>query len=174
MGRFTLLRPDARPIAIGAAPVESVGGLGVVVTNYSLFGGDDHQANATRVIQRITQERAARHLPPAATFGDLPALVNEAKLVNAGQREPMAALDSALQAESQRWGQSLHGWLLVTNDLDVLPLPKELLEPGPLSVRVVVTHFRPESAPWGAYLIYVVAPAPRPQQVAGRNDHHAG
>ncbi|HVH44221.1 MAG TPA: hypothetical protein VM925_17840, partial [Labilithrix sp.] len=166
MGRFTLLEPTARQIALGAAPLESVSGLGVVVTTYSFFGAEDPQANAARVMNRLAEERAARRLPPATSYGGLPSLVNEARLVNAGQREPMAALDNALNTESQRIGQSLRGWALVTNDLDILPFPNEVLAPGPLAVRVVVTHYRPENAPWGMYLVYIVAPAAEKQQVA--------
>jgi len=85
----------------------------------------------------------------------------------------MAALDTALGTEAQRLGQPMRGWVLVTNDLDFLPFPKELLAPGPLSVRAVVTHYRPEDAAWGAYLVYLVAPAPTQQQVAGRRMHVA-
>jgi hypothetical protein len=166
LGRLTLLEPNAQRIAIGAAPPDSTGGLGVVVTTYSFFGAEDHQANSARVMQRLADERAARHLPPLTALGDLPALVNEARLVNAGKREPMAALDTALQAESQRMGQAMRGWVVVTHDLDVLPFPNELFAQGPLAVRVIVTHYRPEGIPWGAYLVYVVAPAPAQQQVA--------
>jgi hypothetical protein len=97
--------------------------------------------------------------------------VTEAGLVNAGKREPMAGLDNALSAESQRLGQGMRGWAVVTNDLDVIPFPKELLAPGPLAVRVVVTHYRPEDSAWGAYLIYFVSPAPAQQQVAKARPH---
>ncbi|MBX3205734.1 MAG: hypothetical protein KF764_11745 [Labilithrix sp.] len=165
MGRFTLLVPEARQIAVGPTTAEGAG-LGVVITTYSFFGAEDDQANATRVMNRIAQERAARGLAPATAFGNLPGLVNAARLVNAGKREPMAALDEALGAEAQRIGQSLRGWVLVTHDLDSLDLPKELLAPGPVAVRVVVTHYQPENIPWGAYLIYFVSPAPTPREVA--------
>lgn len=166
LGRFVLLRPDARQVAIGATSAEGGGGLGILVSTYSFFGAEDHQANAARVLDRLAQERAARKLPPPTALPDMPSLVAQTRLVHSGQREPMAALDTALGAEAQRLGQPMRGWVLVTNDLDVLPFPKELLAPGPLAVRVVVTHYRPEDAAWGAYLVYLVAPAPTQQQVA--------
>ncbi|MDF2694228.1 MAG: hypothetical protein K0S65_2611 [Labilithrix sp.] len=172
LGRLSLLEPDARQIAIGVAPPDDVGGIGAVVTTYAFFGNENHQANSARVMARLGEERAARKLAAPTALGDLPTLVTEARLVNAGQREPMAALGHALDAESQRLGQSMRGWVIVTNDLDDLPFPKELLAPGPLSVRVVVTHYRPEGAAWGAYLIYFVAPAPAPQQVAATHPAH--
>lgn len=169
MGRLTLLDPTAQQIAIGSAPTESLGGLGVVVTTYTMFGSEDHQADVERVMLRLSQERAARRLPPIPTLGNLPTLADEARLVNAGQREPMAALDHALSAETERLGQSMRGWVILTHDLDQIPFPKELLAQGPsapTALRVVVTHYRPENLPWGAYLIYLVAPAPTQQQVA--------
>jgi hypothetical protein len=167
MARFVLLRPEARQVAIGATSAEG-GGLGVVATTYSFFGAENHQASSTRVFERLAQERAARRLPPITALPDMPSLVDQARLVHAGQREPMAALDNALGTEAQRLGQPMRGWVLVTNDLDILPFPKELLAPGPLAVRVVVTHYRPEDAAWGAYLVYIVAPAPAQQQVASK------
>lgn len=53
------------------------------------------------------------------------------------------------------------GWALVTHDLDKLVLPNELLVPSPVppQVGIEVTHFKPEGAPWGAYLLYVITPA---------------
>ena len=167
MGRFVLLRPDARQVAIGTTSADG-GGIGVLVTTYSFFGAEDHRASSARVLDRLAQERAARRLPPVTALPDMPSLVDQARLVNAGQREPMAALDTALGTEAQRLGQPMRGWVLVTNDLDVLQLPKELLAPGPVAVRVVVTHYRPEDAAWGAYLVYIVSPAPAQQQVAGK------
>lgn len=165
MGRFTLLAPGARQIAVG--PTTAAGaGLGVVITTYSFFGAEDAQANAKRVMTHIAEGRAARGLAPATALGDLPALVDAARLVNAGQREPMAALEQALAVETQRLGRPLLGWALVTHDLDVLDLPAELLDPGPVAVRVLVTHYHPEGAPWGAYLVYIVFPAPTRRQVA--------
>lgn len=166
MARFVLLRPDARQVAIGSTSAEGGGGVGILVSTYSFFGAEDHRADAARVLDRLAQERAARRLPPPSALPVLPSLAEQARLVNAGQREPMAALDAALGTESQRLGRSMRGWVLVTNDLDVLPFPKELLAPGPLAVHAVVTHYRPEDAAWGAYLIYLVAPAPTQQQVA--------
>jgi hypothetical protein len=55
-------------------------------------------------------------------------------------------------------GRTLDGWALLTNDLDLVTFPPELLAPGPVAVGVEVTHFRPEGAAWGAYLIYLVTP----------------
>lgn len=172
MGRFTLLEPGARQIAIGPTPLEG-SGLGVVITTYSFFGAEDHQANATRVMNRLAQHRAARGLAPASAFGDVPGLVDEARLVHAGQREPMAALENALGTEAQRLGHPLRGWVVVTQNLDDMPFPKELLAPGPLAVRVVVTHYRPQGSAWGAYLVYFVSPAPAQQQVAAKKTLHA-
>ncbi len=164
MGRFTLLQADTRQIAVGAAPADSAGGLGVVITSYAFFGAENHDANAARVMTNLGKARAARRLPPVKVLGALPALSEEARLVNAGKHAPMEALDNALGAESQRIGASMRGWAVVTNDLDSVPFPKELLAPGVPTVRIVVTHYRPEDAAWGAYLVYFAGFVPAGQQ----------
>src|SRR5690348_8859485 len=91
-GRAMFLQPDAGQIAIGAAPVEASGGLGVVLTTYSFFGAANHGANAERVVRRIAMLRDARNLPRMTNFGVLPSLVEEARLVSIGDHEPMDGL----------------------------------------------------------------------------------
>ena len=159
LGRFTLLDPSARKIAIGRPELAGANAIGAVVTTYSLFESDDHRADAAYVLEKLGTLRATRGLPKPTALGALPTLAAEAKLVNAGSREPMEGLDRALQSETQRLGRSIRGWAILTNDLDVIPYPPELLAAGPLSLGVEVTHFRPEGAPWGAYLVYFIAPA---------------
>ncbi len=158
LGRFTLLDPDARQIAIGPT---TEAGIGAAVTTYSFFGAEDPAANARRVIDRITGARAAKGLPAPEAMGALPSLAAQAKLVQARQREPLDALDMALAIDSERYGMSLRGWAFTTSDLDAIALPPELLAPGPLRVAIEVTHYRAEGLPWGSYLVYVVVLGPR-------------
>lgn len=71
-------------------------------------------------------------------MGQLAALAAQAKLVQARQREPLAALDTALATDSERYGLSLRGWAFATSDLDAIQLPPELLASGPLRIAIEV------------------------------------
>lgn len=82
----------------------------------------------------------------------------EAALVNAGRKDADDALNTAMIAERDRSGHGVRGWVFATNDRDTLPFPPELLAAGPLSMGVEVTHFRPEGAAWGSYVVFMVMP----------------
>jgi hypothetical protein len=168
MGRFTMLEAGSRQIAIGAAPAS--GGLGAVVTTYEFFAGNDHKADVALVFDRMKRLRAARGLPQPVAMQGMNALGVQVRMVNAGQRDADAALEEALTAERDRLGRSVRGWVLATNDLDSMPFPPELLAPGPLSVGIEVTHFRPEGAAWGSYVVFFVMPeGTTPQTTATRS-----
>jgi hypothetical protein len=158
MGRYTMLQPNARQIAVGAAPTATVGGIGAVVTTYDLFGGDDHKADAARVLQHLARVRAARSLPQPVAMQGQKTLATEAALVNAGKKDADDALNTAMMAERDRSGRGVRGWVFSTNDLGLIPFPPELLAAGPLSVGIEVTHFRPEGAAWGSYVVFLMTP----------------
>lgn len=159
MGRFTMLEAGARQIAIGVAPPGSVGGLGAVVTTYDLFTGNDHRADVARVLAQMSRVRAARALPPPVMLPGMNVLAAQALLVNAGQKDAEDALDTAMIAVRDQWHQSVRGWVLTTNDLDVIPFPPEVLAAGPLQVGIEVTHHKAEGAAWGSYVVFVLVPA---------------
>lgn len=164
LGRSTLLEPNARQIAIGAT--HTPGGVGAIVTTYSFFGAEDALANAQRVLARVVRERASRGLPKPASMGQLASLSVEATAVRAGEREAMEGLDRAMKSEVARLGRGVHGWAVLAQDLDTMPLPKELFAPGPLTVSAEVTHYKAEGAAWGTYLVYFLVHAEVAQQVA--------
>lgn len=175
MGRRSLLAPDARKIAIGAAALEGGPSIGAVVTTYAMFGdyaATDADRERARAFGRIDEERAKHGLGPVTSLGPMPEVATLAKLVRENKREGGEALESALMFESRRIHRGVRGWALVTHDLDEIVVPTELLVPSPVppQVGVEVTHFKPEGSPWGAYLLYVITPADglarRAQQVA--------
>jgi hypothetical protein len=159
MGRFTMMEPGARQIAIGVAPPAGVGGLGAVVTTYDLFVGTDHRADAAHVFEQIAKARAARGLPQPVKMQGGNVLAAQAMLVNAGKRDAEDALDAAMIAVRDQSHQSVRGWVLTTNELDSLAFPPELLAAGPLQVAVEVTHHKEEGAAWGSYVVFMVMPA---------------
>jgi hypothetical protein len=165
-GRYTLLTSDAHQIAIGAAPRETLGGQGALVTAYSFFGAEDPAVNEHRVLKLLARVRGSRNMPPPAILPALPSLAQQAALIHAGQSDPQDALQLALTNDSQDLGRPLRGWLVATSDLDRVAFPNELLQPGSIALRAVVTTYRPEGSPWGMYLVLLAALAPSPQQLA--------
>jgi hypothetical protein len=164
MGRHSLLAPEARKIAVGPAALEGGPAVGAVVTTYAMFGdynpGDVDRERA-RAFGRINEERTKRGLGSVASLGAMPEVATLAKLVNEGKREGGEALDSALMFQTQRMQRSARGWAVVTQDLDKLVVPNELLVPSAAApqVGIEVTHFKPDGSPWGAYLVYIIMPA---------------
>ena len=59
----------------------------------------------------------------------------------------------------------------MTNDLDAVPFPPELLASPTATVGVEVTHVRNPGAAWGTYVVFLVSPvsaAPPTMQAAGQ------
>lgn len=162
MGRFTMLEPEARQIAVGVAPPGSIGGLGAVVTTYQMFGGPDHHADALRVFANITKLRTARGLAQPVALQDTRAMAAEASFVNAGKKDAQDALDAAMVAVRDHTHLGVKGWLAMTNDLDAVPFPPELLASPTATVGVEVTHVRNPGAAWGTYVVFLVSPVSAP------------
>lgn len=171
MGRFTMLGPEARQVAIGVPTPSQIGGLGAIVTSYDMFTSNDHRGDAAVVFGLIQKARENRRLPPPTRMPSVPAMAAVAQLVNEGKRHAEDALDDALIAVRDHSRKAVRGWLLTANQLEALPLPPELLRDGPLDIAIEVTHHKPEGAAWGSYVVFVVtpnavAPAPTPQRQA--------
>ncbi|AKV04281.1 hypothetical protein AKJ09_10944 [Labilithrix luteola] len=156
MGRLTMLAADARQIAIGVPAPGSVGGLGAIVTSYDMFTSNDHRGDAAVVFSQIQNARAKRGLPPPTRIEGIPALTAYAQLVNEGKRDAEEALDGAMVAVRDHAQRSVRGWVVSSNQLEAVPLPPELLAPGPLEIAVEVTHHKDEGAAWGSYVVFLV------------------
>lgn len=159
MGRHTMLAPGAKQIAIGVPPKEAIGGMGAVVTTYEFFGNEDHAADAQRVLLRLQRARIARGLSKPVPIKGLDRMKAQAVLVNRGQKDAYEALTDALSEERDRAGVGVKGWVVGTNDIETMPLPPELLTGPQVQVGIEVTHYRPEGAPWGMYVVFFLVPA---------------
>jgi hypothetical protein len=156
-GRFTLLDPDARRVAIGPAmPPAGAMGLGAVVTTYAMFDTEPSEDDARRIGARVTANRAAVGLKPLVVFDPGPDLAQQAEQVLAGSIEPMAALRVANRALAARMGSSVWGSVAEGNDLDTIPIPHEILGAAGSKLAIRVTHHRVRGAAWGQYVVFFV------------------
>ncbi|HJL18778.1 MAG TPA: hypothetical protein RMH99_24160 [Sandaracinaceae bacterium LLY-WYZ-13_1] len=158
-GRWVLMRPDVRQLAVGAVPVADPEALGMVVSTYAFFDSNDHVEDADRFFARITRERTARGLPPPTRMSGLTHLWQHARAVSAGEEPPSAALHAALNEESRAQGRGLRGVLLETIDLDLGELPDVVLLQRNLTLGVAVGHTRPSGAAWGQYTVFLIHPS---------------
>ena len=155
-GRFVLMRPQARAVAIGAVPVADPSALGVVVSTYAFFEDVDHAADADRYFDRITAARSARGLPPPRRLAGLSRLTAHAAAVSAARESPTAAFQAGLNEEGAAQRRSVRGLALEALDLDWSPLPEELFTQRELTLGVVVAHTRAPGAAWGQYVVFLV------------------
>lgn len=156
IGRYLLLRPEARQVAIGAVEVSDPPAIGAVVTTYTFFDTIDPAAEASRYFARVTEARTRRGLPPPRRIEQLGALEREAALVSSGRAQPRAAFQRGLDLEGQRMRRPLRGLHLEALDLEHAPLPDELFRARDLALGVVVGHTRAPGAAWGQFVVFLV------------------
>ena len=156
VGRFALLDPNAREIAIGPAMPPEGGAVGAAVTTYALFDSDDHAADATRFFARVADARAALGLSAPVRIRGVAEMNTALARVNHEGAEPMDALHATMQVVVARTGHGVRGYALETNDLDQVEVPRVLLTPGPLPLVLGVTHHRVQGAAWGQYVVVIV------------------
>jgi hypothetical protein len=156
VGRQALLDPDARQIAVGPIAPEGTAGLGAVVTTYAFFGSGDHAKDEAVFFERLQEARDAMGLPAPVRITGFPPMSVECARVEREGRSPMAALEDMMASAVDRTGRPVAGYVLETNDLTRVDVPKQLLARGPLEVIVGITHHRPPSAAWGQYVVFVI------------------
>lgn len=132
----------------------------MVVTTYDFFGRQDARLNEGAVYQRLAKLRTAMKLPPATSLPEMPILDAEIARVHAGTRNPRDVIGVVLFRETRELRRPLIGYIAVAHDLGRMTIPKELLAPGPLALRVAVTPYRPENYPWGYYMVFIIASPP--------------
>jgi hypothetical protein len=157
MGRYTLLGGEMSRMAVGAAPPKMFGGLGAVVTTYDLYGANDHKADAAKLGKRLDEARFMRGLSPHKVY-QAPSLTEQVRLVNAGDKNEMTALDEAMQSEVARLQTGVRGWVAIGTRVEDLELPKELVTNNVAFVAIEVTHYKIEGMPWGVLAAFFLTP----------------
>jgi hypothetical protein len=165
MGRTALLDPEARQIAVGPAIPEGVSGVGAAVTTYSFFQSDDHAAEEERFFDRLTEARAAAGVPAPVRVTGLENVRTECAAVMRGDKPPMGALQELMNLVARRTGRDVHGYVFETNDMNRVPVPRQLLGAGPMEVIVGVTHHKAPGAAWGQYVVFTILLGGTPQTV---------
>ena len=152
LGRQVLLDPDVSRAAVGSALLDPTG-IVTIVNTYAFFGSHDHAADEDAVFAELSKLRKARGLPPPRRLGRGEALTRCLRQIATNTVDTGDAVQEALQTISEQQSRSMSGYTLETHDLKNLELTDELLRNSPLEVAVGVTHYKPEGAAWGQYVV---------------------
>jgi hypothetical protein len=155
LGRQVLLDRDISRAAVGAALLEPTG-IVTIVNTYAFFGSQDHRADEDAVFAELSKLRAARGLPPPTRLERGDALDRCLRRIATNTAGTVDAVEEALQTISEEQSRSMSGFTLETHDLKNLEISDELLRNAPLAVAVGVTHYKPEGAAWGQYVVVLV------------------
>jgi hypothetical protein len=157
MGRHALLAADIDQVALGPAVFAKPDGLGAVACGYSFHHGNDHSADVSSVLQRITLARSYLHLGPPARLGGMSEVIqHELADVQQGRRVPMSALRASLEEASDRFHTDMRGYVIEAHSLDAFEIPPEIIRQPALNLEVGITHYKPPGAAWAQLVIVVV------------------
>jgi hypothetical protein len=110
----------------------------------------------------LSKLRTSRGLPPPTRLKRGDALTHCLRPIATNTAGTADAVQEALHTISQEQSRSMSGFALETHDLKNLELDDELLRSSPLEVAVGVTHYKPEGAAWGQYVIVFVTEMSEP------------
>jgi hypothetical protein len=153
-GRSVLLRPEATHAAIGAKGTGDL--LAALFLTYDELSPAKSRENAAWVWARVQEARAGRGRPGPVPFPQAagPGAREIGRVRRSDQAHP--ALEAALRDAAEASRRGVRGYLAVTDSLDELELPPELLESTELFLDVQVSHIRDPGYPWGRYLVFLI------------------
>src|SRR5262249_9217987 len=144
-------------VAVGALSGDGGKWAGLVLVGYKRMG-DDREAEAAAVKDRINDARSLRDLPPLPVLDEVKSNHDEARQQVEAGIDPMYVLNSLMEtAVTGSPTVKARGWVLITDDLTAFKTPRELLNPDMLTLNVVVAQRRFSGHPWAHYVLLVVA-----------------
>ena len=157
IGRATLLAEDIEEVAVGPVMFSDPDGLAALVSGYRYYHDDDHSADVSRLYERLltARERLGLQLPQRLAHMDR-VLRAELSRVQAGESEPMDALQASLNEGVGRFGAGMKGFVIETTSLEAFEIPEDIVKRRNLYLEIGVGHHRPPGAAWGQMVIVVV------------------
>ena len=168
LGRQVLLDRDMSRAAVGAALLDPAG-IVTLINTYAFFGSQDHAADEDAVFAELSKLRTARGLPAPTRLKRSEALTRCLSRIATNTAGTEDAVQEALHTISEEQSRSMSGFTVETHDLQHLELSDELLRNSPLEVAVGVTHYKPEGAAWGQYVVVFVSEASGPSVRTARS-----
>jgi len=155
--RAAIFAPETSRLALGPIASTKEPLLGVLFATYAMLESKTHTQDAAAVIDKITQKRLARGLPPPAQLGGLEGISQKVSLaVSRGEKTPEEGLQEFLEQSVNTLGRGLKAWVFEGPTVELLEPPKELLEAPSLRFAVAVTHHKPANEPWARVVVYCV------------------
>ncbi|MGZ3426223.1 MAG: hypothetical protein ACXVCV_06215 [Polyangia bacterium] len=161
-GRASLLDHAARLVAIGPviAPEQHV--VAMVASTYALFEGANHDADAQRVLGRLTKARIDQQMSPPRKLASVAGYAQDAAArVQRGDATTKQALKRMLESSAARLpGVAFRGFVFEVSSLEDLDFPRDLVKQPLAGVAISVTHYRPKNSPWTRLLVFILAAEP--------------
>ncbi len=159
-GRAALLDPELQRLAVGAVPMAKMEGLAAVFCSYRLFIGTEPGELAQKVLESLTQARAARGASAPRLISGLGSIAAQAaEAMSKDGLAPERALDRFMRASVAQMRVGVRSWTLRTNTLENMEFPEELLTSPSLAVALAVAVVKPADQPWGQYVVLLIFPA---------------
>ncbi len=156
LGRSALLSEGIEELALGPVTLSDPEAVGALAIGYRFHRSADHSADVRRLLLRAVLARRQRKLSDPKRLGIEVRMREELARVNAGQLQPVEALQAVLEEGALKFGQNMRGYVVETTSLDALEIPEEVLAQPTLHLEIGVTHHRPPGAAWGQLVILVV------------------
>jgi uncharacterized protein YkwD len=156
MGRHSLLSTDAQQLALGVTTVSTLGGLGVLVSCYTVFEGRDHATDAKLFVAHVNALRAQKGLPPA-TWVDASEALHKAVMRTDQGAPPIDVMRDALDQETEQRQSRVIGITSPTFSIEGMKLDPAFLELPKMTLMVEVTHAKAPNLPWGYLQVFAMA-----------------
>jgi hypothetical protein len=158
-GREALLGHAVRQVALGPVVAREQELLAMVAGSYVFFEGAHHDADAQRVLGRLTKARVDHQMAPPQKLADVQSVAQDAAArVQSGQSSPKQALKRMLQRSVEAVpGLGFRGWVFEVGSIDELTFPVELVRQPIGGVAISVCHYRPKNGPWSRLVVFVLA-----------------
>jgi len=156
-GRETLLNPDVRKVAIGPLLLPHHGVVAAVFSACELFDEERHNADAEKVIERLTRVLETRsHTSVQHLDGLAQPAARAANMILAGENGPVEALEYFVAEGARLSDGPVEGWVMRAASLEAIEFPPDLVARDGFRVAVAVARTH-SSDPSTRYIILLVA-----------------
>jgi hypothetical protein len=133
--------------------------IAMVASSYALFEGANHDADAQRVMGRLTKARVDRQMSLPPRLETVQSYAQDAAArVQRGESRPKQALQQMLERSADRMpGVAFRGWVFEASSLDDVTFPQDLVRTPMAGVAISVGHYRPKNSPWSRLVIFILA-----------------
>jgi|GEM_PF-1182883 len=165
IGRRVLLDPNTEVLAVGFFDRDEAGLNAAVYAAWETFSVRDPAQERRIALASLKRARGGKKTGQMTAIDEL---VADAALSIDGGEDLSDIMNDALDQSASTMQASMMAHLVVTHDLYDIDWPDQLKHASKVFVSCAVAMYKPKSAPWGQYVIIVMAHYPHGTQTAAR------